>query len=420
MVATRNLEPRVLDDALRNAVIGNFAREELGRISNGDGISNMEGSNGRLTKVDFPKFNRDVNGWLELVESYAVSLFIGILKNEISMPVRMQEATLAFTKAKSMLQLVVKDLIIIVMQGETTYTSTSNLALQHLLITYADVFEMSTKLPPQMTHDHAITLLPNTLTITVRPYRLPPNQKDVLEQMHLNKFTVKDKISISVVEELIDELCGAQIFSKLDLRYGYHHIRMKEEDIYKKAFITHQGHYEFLVMPFGLTNAPSTFQSLINQVFKPFLRKFVLVFFDDILIYSHNEAEHLRHLQEVLEVMRAYTLYAKQSNCTFLAPQVEYLGHVLSSQGVATDPLKIQAINSWLIPTTLKQLKDVSLHSAKISNDDNLPNFEKEFVVETKASDGGMGVVLHQDGHPIAYLSKALSPAHLSFSTYEK
>ncbi|GKC49699.1 hypothetical protein Tco_1072444 [Tanacetum coccineum] len=105
MVATRNSEPRVLDDALRNAVIENFTREELRRIGNGGGTSNMEGSYGRLTKVDFPKFNRDVNGWLELVESYAVSLFIGILKNEISMPVRMQEATLALTKTKSVLQL---------------------------------------------------------------------------------------------------------------------------------------------------------------------------------------------------------------------------------------------------------------------------------------------------------------------------
>ncbi|GKE38977.1 reverse transcriptase, partial [Tanacetum coccineum] len=241
-------------------------------------------------------------------------------------------------------------------QGETDGNLVDNLPLQQILSTYADVFAMPTALPPPRAHDHTISLLSNTPRVTVRPYRLPPNQKDVVEQMvkelldagviresqspfsspivmvkkkdgtwrmcvdyrQLNKFTVKDKFPIRVVEELIDELCGAQVSSKLDLRSGYHQIRMKEGDIYKTTFRTHQGHYEFLVMPFGLTNAPSTFQCLMNQVFKPFLRKFVLVFFDDILI---SEREHLQHLQAVLEVMRVHTLYAMQSKCIFLAPQ---------------------------------------------------------------------------------------------------
>ena len=267
--------------------------------------------------------------------------------------------------------------------------------LDLLLDAYHDVFAEPEGLPPARACDHHIHLKPNTEPVAVRPYRYPQLQKDELELQceamlrqgtirastspfsapvllvkkqdgswrfcvdyrALNAVTVKDKFPIPVVEELLDELHGAKFFTKLDLRSGYHQVRVAAADVHKTAFRTHHGHFEFLVMPFGLSNAPSTFQALMNYVLKPFLRRCVLVFFDNILIYSSSWTEHLRHLRAVFDVLRAHRLHLKRSKCAFATSAVRYLGHVITGEGVAMDKAKVAAVQSWPRPRAARGLR---------------------------------------------------------------
>lgn len=265
-----------------------------------------------------------------------------------------------------------------------------------------------------------------------------------------------------MVEELLDELNGAKFFSKLDLRAGYHQIRVHPDDIAKTAFRTHHGHFEFLVMPFGLTNAPATFQSLMNSVLAKFLRKSVLVFFDDILIYSKSWSEHLQHLRVVLSTLREHQLKVKRSKCDFATTSVHYLGHVISASGVTMDVDKVDTIRSWPQPSSPRGLrgflglagyyrcfiKDFSTIAAPLtsllckdnfqwSKDANLafsslkqalstapvlqlPNFDQQFVVDCDASGTGFGAVLHQGAGPLAFFSRPFAARHMKIAAYER
>ncbi|GKF23632.1 putative reverse transcriptase domain-containing protein [Tanacetum coccineum] len=171
-----------------------------------------------------------------------------------------------------------------------------------------------------------------------------------IDYRELNKLTVKNRYLLPRIDDLFDQLQGASVYSKIDLRSGYHQLRVREEDISKTAFRTRYGHYEFQVMPFGLTNAPAVFMDLMNRVCKPYLEKFVIVFIDDILIYSKSKQEHEEHLKIILELLKKEELYAKFSKYEFWIPKVQFLGHVIDSEGIHVDPSNIEAIMDWTSP----------------------------------------------------------------------
>ena len=284
-----------------------------------------------------------------------------------------------------------------------------------------------------------------------------------VDYRHLNTLTIHGKFPIPIFDELVDELAGASWFSTLDLNSGFHQIRMKAGEEFKTAFQTHFGHFEFRVMSFGLCGAPASFQGAMNCTLKPLLRKCVLVFFDDILVYSHSFDQHLVHLREVLQLLSQDHWCVKLSKCSFAQRQISYLGHIISAEGISTDSRKVQDMVSWPPPTNVKDLRSflglagyyrkfvrhfaviarpltdllkkhvlyvwTSAHQAAfdalkaaLSSAPVLaaPDFNKPFALETDACGNGVGAVLLQAGHPIAYISKPLGPKSAGLSTYEK
>jgi hypothetical protein len=254
----------------------------------------------------------------------------------------------------------------------------------------------------------------------------------------LNAVTINDRFPIPTVDDMLDELHGAEHYTKLDLKAGYNQICVCSDDIPKTAFQTHNGHYEYVVMPFGLCNAPSTFQAAMNEVFRPYLRQFVLVFFDNILIYSKGWEEHMAHLKRVFKILQDHQFFVKPSKCIFGAREVDYLGHITSHEGIRVDNHKIEVMQSWPTPKTITELRGFlgltgyylkfvrnhGLIAAPLTNllkKGNfgwtpkaeaafeelkramvmtpilaLPDFSNIFIVEADASDYGNSVILSQ------------------------
>ncbi|KAK8929012.1 hypothetical protein KSP39_PZI017869 [Platanthera zijinensis] len=366
---------------------------------------------------------------------------------------------------------------------------------------FLDVFpEDLPGVPPPREVEFTINLVPEAVPVAKAPYRMAPKElaelksqiqelvdknfirpstspwgapvlfvkkKDgslrlCIDYRELNKLTIRNQYPLPRIDDLFDQLVHAKVFSKIDLRSGYHQLRIKENDIYKTAFSTRYGHFEFIVMPFGLTNAPAVFMDLMNRVFNEFLDKFVIVFIDDILIYSKDREEHTEHLKLVLQTLRNHALYAKFSKCEFWLNEVSFLGHVVTEHGLSVDPTKIEVIMTWLRPTTVKEIRSflglvgyyrkfvknfsaIALPLTKLTRknipfiwtDDCQEAFEElkrklttapilvmpcgseGFQIYSDASVKGLGCVLMQNGKVIAYASRQLKDAERNYPTHD-
>ena len=374
--------------------------------------------------------------------------------------------------------------------------------IRPILVEFTDVFpnELPKGLPPLRGIEHQIDLVPGAPLPNRPAYRCNPEETKELQRQvdelismgfiresmspcsvpallvpkkdstfrmcidsrAINRITIKYRYPIPRLDDMLDELHGATIFSKIDLRSGYHQIRMKEGDEWKTAFKTKGGLYEWMVMPFGLSNAPSTFMRLMNEVLKPFLGKFVVVYFDDILVYSTCEESHIEHLRQVCEVLRIQKLYAKLEKCELFMKKVVFLGYVVSGEGIQVDQTKVEAIQSWPTPGSITEVRSfhglASFYRRFVPNFSTimapvtecmkkgsfkwtmaaneafevikkklceapilaLPDFNQVFEVECDASGVGIGAVLTQSKRPIAYFSEKLNESRKKYSTYDK
>jgi len=279
-----------------------------------------------------------------------------------------------------------------------------------------------------------------------------------IDYRQLNKVTIKNRYPLP----RIDDLMGARVFSKIDLTSGYHHIKMKDEDIQKTTFRTRYGHYEYTVMPFGVTNAPEVFMEYMNRILHTYIDRFVVMFIDDILIISKSEEEHVGHLRIVLQVLKEKKLYAKLSKCEFWLKEVSFLGHIISGSGIVVDPSKIDAVSQWDTPKSVAEVRSflglasyyprfiegfskiallltqltckgrAFVWDVQCENSFNelkqrlttapiliLPKSDEPFVVYCDASKLGLGVVLMQDNKVVAYASKQLRIHERNYPTHD-
>lgn len=374
--------------------------------------------------------------------------------------------------------------------------------IQTLLKAYAQVFpdEIPMGLPPPRSIQHKIDLIPGSVLPNKPAYRTNPKEtieirKQVdkllekglireslspcavptllvpkkngewrmcMDSRSINKITIKYRFPIPRLNDLLDELHGSTVFSKVDLRSGYHQIRIYEGDEWKTAFKTKEGLYEWLVMPFGLSNAPSTFMRLMNHVLKPFLGRFIVVYFDDILVYSQSMEDHQTHLVQLFQVLDQEKLYGNLEKCEFFTKQVNFLGYLVTDQGIQVDEKKVQAIRDWPVPQSIQQVRSfhglASFYRRFIKNFSTivapmtditrfkifkwtpqaqrafdelklqlsstpvlaLPCFQEMFEVECDASGVGIGAVLSQQTRPVAYFSEKFNDAKRRYSTYDK
>ncbi|RVW24900.1 Retrovirus-related Pol polyprotein from transposon 17.6 [Vitis vinifera] len=366
---------------------------------------------------------------------------------------------------------------------------------------YLDVFPKDLPgLPPKREVEFTIDLAPGTVSISKAPYKMAPmelkelkiqlqelldkgfirpsvspwrapvlfvkkndgSMRLCIDYRELNKVTVRNRYPLPRIDDLFDQLQGTCVFSKIDLRSGYHQLRIRGEDVPKTTFRTRYGHYEFLVMPFGLTNAPAAFMDLINRVFKLYLDQFVVVFIDDILVYSNSREEHEHHLCIVLQTLRDNRLYAKLKKCEFWLDRVSFLGHVVTKDGISVDLGKVDGMSNWRRPTTVTEIRSLlglagyyrwfiegfskitlpltsfTQKGVKFEWSDDcersfqelknrlvttpiltIPSGSGGFVVYSDASHQGLGCVLMQHGKVVAYASRQLKPYERNYPTHD-
>ncbi|PKU85169.1 RNA-directed DNA polymerase [Dendrobium catenatum] len=384
----------------------------------------------------------------------------------------------------------------------TTNVSPPPQAITELLLQFADIMpdELPAGLPQTRPIQHQIDLIPGANLPNLPHYKMSPREHDILQERveellrkqliqpslspcavpallvpkkdnqwrmcidsrAINKITTKFRFPVPRLEDLLDKLAGASYFSKLDLRSGYHQIRIRPGDEWKTAFKTSRGLYEWRVMPFGLCNAPATFMRLMNEVLKDFINNFCVVYFDDILVYSTSLEDHTQHLCSIFQALRRHQLFLNHAKCEFATSTVYFLGFIISAAGITTDPRKVAAIVDWPPPRSLFDVRSFHglanfyrrfirgfsilmapltdcLKAKQFSWDDEkqrswesikqalssapvlaLPNFELPFQVDSDASMIGIGAVLSQADKPIEFFSEKLTPPRQKWTVYEQ